>query len=46
MFLDHFDMLILKIILKNKKKIYFDIFLSEKTLNHYRYHKFQTHLKS
>jgi hypothetical protein len=28
-FLDHFDALISKIILKNKKKYYFDIFLSE-----------------
>jgi hypothetical protein len=31
-FLDHFDDLISKIILKNKKKYYFDIFLSE---NHF-----------
>ena len=30
MFLDHFDALISKIILKNKKKYYFNTFLSEK----------------
>jgi hypothetical protein len=30
MFLDYFDLLISKIILKNKKIYYFDIFLSEK----------------
>jgi len=29
-FLDHFDALITKIIFKNKKKYYFDIFLNEK----------------
>ena len=43
MFLDHFDMLILKIILKTIKKYYFDIFQSKKYFKKPPQPHFQTH---
>jgi hypothetical protein len=44
MFLDHFDVLILKIILKKLKKYYFNIFLNKKyfKLQSLPYFHFQT----
>jgi len=45
MFLDYFDVLILKINLKNKKKYYFDVQI-QNTLKNKRYHNVKHNLRT